>query len=682
MKKLLTKSWAKIFAFVLLTVMALTITVSGFGLYSLIDSGIFTSNNEYEAQHKTIISVSVSYFWQQMALVENYCSVYFENRDKENSTALADFEEHFSEKNSNFFFVVTDQSGKELLRNYSNDDYQYSQASTRNMLLNERIETKDLSFRTDKERQEYIRMCERNYADVSHQNWEGDIDDDGKLDYVLKIRYTVWDKQTIHITGYVRSQLIVQDGFFEAANWVSNLFSLRYWLIVCCSISFLCGVFLLAFLSCGAGRKAGKEGIHLSLPDKIPFDLYVALPLLAAGYFIRLFIYNAYGGYEIADYIIYGIAPAIIWLPLVLSLPITFAARLKAGNWWINTILHKICRGVAYILRSLPLFWKEWLVCLSIAFIELAAFSFFKDNEKILIYLWLFEKLLLAVMVALAAIDIRRLLKGIGEIAGGNFKFVIDLKNMFPGLKKHGKNLNNINARMNLTVDELTKSERMKAELITNVSHDIKTPVTSIVNYVDILKNENGLPDKFKEYVSVLDRQSKRLKKLIEDLVEAAKASAGNMPVNLEPMDINLLLSQAVGEYEDRLSKQKLEMILTLSPNAPVILADGRMLWRVLDNLLSNLCKYALEGTRVYLSTEVSEEKVGVMLKNISNHQLNISGDELIERFVRGDSSRSGEGSGLGLSIARGLTELQKGSFEMAIDGDLFKTVLTFERCK
>ena len=233
---------------------------------------------------------------------------------------------------------------------------------------------------------------------------------------------------------------------------------------------------------------------------------------------------------------------------------------------------------------------------------------------------------------------------------------------------------------MDAAVARQMKSERMKTELITNVSHDLKTPLTSLISYVDLLKKEGLTSERAPEYLDVLDRQSQRLKKLTEDLVEASKASTGNIQAKLEDTDVNLLLSQAVGEYSERLAAASLTPVTTLDIAEPHILVDGRLLWRVFDNLLSNVTKYALPGTRVYLTTEARDGKVFVTFRNVSREPLNISAEELMERFVRGDASRNTEGSGLGLSIARSLTELNGGSLALTVDGDLFKATLVFQR--
>jgi len=215
--------------------------------------------------------------------------------------------------------------------------------------------------------------------------------------------------------------------------------------------------------------------------------------------------------------------------------------------------------------------------------------------------------------------------------------------------------------------------------LITNVSHDIKTPLTSIINYVDLIKKEVTEDGTVKDYVNVLDRQSARLKKLVDDIIEASKASTGNMPVKMRPTEVGVLLTQAVGEYEEKIKNSGLELILKKPDSDIYIMADGRLMWRVFDNLMSNICKYAQPGTRTYLNLDVTNGQAVIIFRNTSKYALNITSEELFERFVRGDSSRNTDGSGLGLSIAKSLIELQKGSMELYIDGDLFKVVLKFD---
>lgn len=293
--------------------------------------------------------------------------------------------------------------------------------------------------------------------------------------------------------------------------------------------------------------------------------------------------------------------------------------------------------------------------------------------------LWLLSRGILTIVILYLASGLKSLQQEGQAIADGKTEYKgKPIPNWLPALKKHEKNLQSIQAGIQAAVEEQTRAERMKAELITNVSHDIKTPLTSIVNYVDLLEKEDIQPEKAKEYVEVLNRQAARLKKLTEDLVEASKASSGALPVHLTKTDVNVLISQLAGDYLEKLEAAQLEPIFRPAPSQPKIQADGQLLSRVLGNLFSNICKYAAPGTRVYFESEEDGQTVTITFKNISKYELNIPASELMARFVRGDRSRHTEGSGLGLSIAQSLTELQGGTFHIEIDGDLFKAVVTF----
>ena len=250
---------------------------------------------------------------------------------------------------------------------------------------------------------------------------------------------------------------------------------------------------------------------------------------------------------------------------------------------------------------------------------------------------------------------------------------------LYGELKQVARELNDISGGLSKAIEEATKSERLKTELITNVSHDIKTPLTSIINYVDLMKQEKIDNPTIQEYLKVLDSKSQRLKKLTEDLIEASKASSGNIKLTMEPLNVKELVKQVRGEFEDRFSKIGLEIIETFPEEDVTIEADSRYLYRVMENMYVNISKYALENSRVYIDVIKTKGKIQIALKNISKDKLNISVNELMERFVRGDESRTNEGSGLGISIAKSLTELQGGKFDIYLDGDLFKVVIEFE---
>jgi len=319
-------------------------------------------------------------------------------------------------------------------------------------------------------------------------------------------------------------------------------------------------------------------------------------------------------------------------------------------------------------MPKLPLVWTALVCWLALSLLEL---GFLMAGAYAV--LWIVEKVVFTPLVVLFLLDLRRLLDGSKRLAEGNLDHSVATDHMFSPLRRQANYLNGIRDGMRNAVEERMQSERMKTELITNVSHDIKTPLTSIVNYAGLLQRDGLASPDAPEYLEVLVRQSTRLKKLTEDLIEASKAATGNLTVHPEAVDAHVLLGQAEAEYADRLQNAKIEPVFDLRAQRFCVQADGRLLWRVFDNLLSNICKYGLPGSRAYLRTEERGELLRITFLNISRDALNIPAEELMERFVRGDASRSTEGSGLGLSIARSLTELQGGTFTIAIEGDLFK---------
>ena len=275
-----------------------------------------------------------------------------------------------------------------------------------------------------------------------------------------------------------------------------------------------------------------------------------------------------------------------------------------------------------------------------------------------------------------------RIKKGIEQIASGNLEYRIELKGLRGTERNIAENVNDIGSGLNRAIDEAMRNERLKTDLITNVSHDIKTPLTSIINYVDILKRSDIADEKILGYLDILEVKAQRLKTLTEDVVEASKVSAGNITLEYMDIDFREMVQQTEGEMAEKFAARNLSVVLNLPEEAAVIHVDGRRMWRVLENIFGNAAKYAMPGTRVYADLSVSESEVKFSLKNVSEQQLNISADELTERFIRGDISRSTEGSGLGLSIAKSLTEMQGGVFELYLDGDLFKVDIRFPRIK
>lgn len=443
-----------------------------------------------------------------------------------------------------------------------------------------------------------------------------------------------------------------------------------------------------------AGHKKGAAGIVTTWQEKIFFDLYAAVMIAAVVflavctvemaqhlYWSSASLYAIMNGDSFYDLGVMGagalFAGGVGCAALLLR---TFVVRVKARCLTKTTLLCKVVtwmvRTIHDFVRFLPFTWKMVL-----GFGAYVIFTFWLimvgRYEGAFMLMYFFLQLALLLFLSWWAYGYYRLRQGTKTIVGGDLEYQIDTRRMPYDLRLQAEDLNNISVGLAAAVDEKMKSERFKAELITNVSHDLKTPLTSIINYVDLLKTTEQTDPKAAEYIEVLDRKSQRLKKLTEDLVEASKASTGVLSVNREKIGMAQLIDQASAEWEEKLTGRKLTLVTTLPEGETWVYADGRHLWRVIDNLLSNCSKYAMEGTRVYLDLERGKGQVSLSVKNISREPLNVPAERLMERFVRGEESRSTEGSGLGLSIARSLTELQGGTFELAVDGDLFKAIVT-----
>lgn len=441
-------------------------------------------------------------------------------------------------------------------------------------------------------------------------------------------------------------------------------------------------IVLVSVIVVGIGKKRGVNGIALNWFDKMLIEIAFLIAIMV-GVIGLILVAIILDSYNMITFII-GMGLAVI------GIIITYLACILL----FETIIKRIKTHT--FVKTTFAYWvyiqiRDFAQNMKITNNFLMYFIIYILSNALLIGITIAQPLIGIILLAvfnwyvykIASDRIKsynKIKNSINELYNGKTNLQLNQEEFTKTDRQMAYEINNIAGGFSNAIDEKLKSEKLKTELITNVSHDIKTPLTSIINYVDLLKKENIEGEKANEYLSILDNKSQRLKKLTEDLVEASKASAGAIKLNFEKLNINELIKQVSGEFEDKFKTHNLQEIITLPEKEVYIKADSRYLYRVLENMYSNIAKYALEGTRVYIDITEKDNKVYIELKNVSKQKLNISADELMQRFVRGEASRNTEGSGLGLSIAKSLTELQKGKFNIYLDGDLFKVTIEFAK--
>ena len=497
--------------------------------------------------------------------------------------------------------------------------------------------------------------------------------------YIRDFWYNGW---TLRL--YYHPQAGATDSFYWAQRYYERTTA------GCASAPYLTALCVLGLLVVGiylaraSGRKPGREEVIPGWQEKLPLDLYLVLNFTAVGC-VAAGLVDMIQDSDLlfCDPLALGLwaAGLALMAALVQGGWMTVCVRGKLGKWWKNTLTYRflrllwrglraIWRGTVAAVRAIPLVWRTLLGSTGLAFL----IAILLGNHAGGAYTVL--SLLLILAASAFAYQLQKLRKGGQALAAGDLGYKVDTRRMIWDLRRHGEDLNAIGRGMRIAVEDQLKSERLKTELITNVSHDIKTPLTSIINYVDLLQKDHT-PAQEHAYLLVLDRQARKLKKLTEDLVELSKAASGNLPCRPSRRNVRELIDQAVGEYSERLAEAGLTPVVTVPEEELTCHADGALMWRVLDNLLSNACKYAQTGTRLYVDVRREGDFACFSFKNVSRDPLNIPAEELMERFVRGDSARSSEGSGLGLNIAGSLVELQGGEFRLFVDGDLFKAEFT-----
>lgn len=455
----------------------------------------------------------------------------------------------------------------------------------------------------------------------------------------------------------------------------------------------------IVWLTIVAGRRPDNEELHLCRWDRWKTEIAAVLVAgvwgccigmlaelwsqswPAAYYMNESNAHTMYNSYSNTQFIIAGMA-GFITCTFFLTGYLSLVRRIKASSLWQDSLTRSLLKSVkqftGYVIKHVPVLWRTIFVFGGFVLLHWIALSTYDGVWDVMAILAEAAALLYLLNMAIGRKKIR---EGIERIANGDVDYKISLEHLHGQQLEIAEMVNNIGDGLQAAVEKSMKSERMKTDLITNVSHDIKTPLTSIINYIDLLKRENFTDPKVQGYLEVLETKAQRLKTLTEDVVEASKVSSGN--ISLEKMKINLveMIQQTSGEFEEKFKKRGLKEVLNLPEKEAVIFVDGRRMWRVLENIYNNAAKYAMEGTRVYADLKAVGENVIFSLKNISEQPLNIEADELTERFIRGDISRNTEGSGLGLSIAKNLTEMQGGEFELYLDGDLFKVTIKFPKC-
>lgn len=487
--------------------------------------------------------------------------------------------------------------------------------------------------------------------------------------------YSNIDPSSLTYSNSLYVQQVVYDLFKGHENLPAYLIPLSSILIIV----------MVVYLIWATGHEKDKEGIQLNSIDKISYEIISIVIMTIIGMMMSFAVASVESQIPqkilvsvfLICYLI-GYACLALWVS-------TTIRRLKAKQFIRSFLTYKVCRWIVVTTKKIfrkvtdkqntnrkitIIYWgfvgiSVILACTiwsGIGFLILIAF-----------WGWVYYKLVQYNK------KIQKINEALKNIYNGNPNVKLNEEELEGTLKIMAKYINDIAGGFTNAIEQSLKSERLKTELITNVSHDIKTPLTSIINYVDLLKKQEINNAQIEQYIAVLDKKSQRLKKLIEDLVEASKVSSGNVKLNIETINLKELLNQTIGEFEDKLEKKNLKIEMDLPNENVLIKADNRYLYRVIENVFSNVSKYALEGSRVYIKLYKNSNDVNLEIKNISKDKLNISAEELMQRFVRGDKSRYTEGSGLGLSIAESLTELQGGKFKIYIDGDLFKVELKWK---
>ncbi len=449
--------------------------------------------------------------------------------------------------------------------------------------------------------------------------------------------------------------------------------------IVALVVSIFGWIISLVYLTLAAGHKENDNSISLGFFDRIKTELFFGMFVMITVALIAVSFAAAESSWDVPGMLVMAGVSAFIYDLVFLAFYLSMVRRVKAGVLWEYSFLHWTIRSTGRVVHT----WRSSVRVIVIYILNMVLFITltycgFAGGSVAAIVLLLIFIMIGGVLYLRNVVQHQEIMKGIGKITDGDLSYKLPLDNLHGDNCELAEAVNSIGDGLRHAVDESTKNERMKADLITNVSHDIKTPLTSIINYVNLLKMEKIEDKRIRDYINILDEKSQRLRQLTEDLVEASRISSGNITLQMTKINLVELIYQTGGEFNEKFENKDLTTITKLPKDAVIILADGRRIWRVVENLYNNVAKYAMAHTRVYVTMEKTEHEVHFEIKNISEQPLNMDSTDLTERFVRGDEARTTEGSGLGLSIARNLTTLMGGRFDIELDGDLFTATIIF----
>lgn len=527
-----------------------------------------------------------------------------------------------------------------------------------------------------------------NYLMYDMVNKEFGTDIRGLSNYFFESNNTqmYWPQENVILIIGVDTQLSAEDDLYDASIEYQQL---HPWVKVCLAgslVALIGWILTLVYLTLAAGHHEDDNEIHLNHFDKIKTEFLIIGFVLITSELIMMIARINSTDLEVSGLLVASATVSVVTDALFLLFFLSAVRLMKAEKLWENSLAYWLGRGVMKTFRErrvtariIIMFAVHLIVCFILA---VGAFYYRKTGFFILLLLFCGAECYILLRVE---VERYQILAGVEKIRSGALDTKIDTEELHGDDKRLAEAINNIGAGLVHAVDDNTKNERMKADLITNVSHDIKTPLTSIINYVNLIKMEDIENERVKGYIKILDEKSQRLKQLTEDLVEASKVSSGNVKLDIQMIDLVELVYQTAGEFNEKFEQRELTIVTKLPREAVLIMADGRHLYRVIENLYNNVAKYAMQKTRVYVEVTADEEEVIFSIKNVSEKALaleNSNAGDLTERFTRGDSSRTTEGSGLGLSIAKNLTQLMGGQFDIGIDGDLFRAMLVFSRCK